>query len=172
MELGCFLLASGGTHRRCHSFQPDLPPVGIDGARTKHAAAAVARLTDDGIEDDAGAFHLPHFAGPFVENFVDALQDLIGAAAVWDHFGVPPEAAILTMDIHSSQNFLVRFYTHELTGLEIECGGRSRLPLGNASKGAGKQFAAAKEVKGVVQPTHCAAETDAGDTEVVVGGIE
>jgi len=70
------------------TFQPDLPPVGIDASRAEQTAIRCTGLANDRIQDDAGALHLLHLSRFLVDDFGHAFQNLIRPPAVWNQFSV------------------------------------------------------------------------------------
>src|SRR5207247_7480676 len=113
--------------------EPDLAPVGIDAPRTKQSTLAIACPADHILEDDTGVLERFHPTGHLIDDSRDSLQDLIGTAAIRDHFGVEPQTTVLIRSIARRENLFVTPDPDHFARLKIESRGRRRLPDRNAA---------------------------------------
>src|SRR5262245_37633624 len=70
------------------SFQPDLTPIGIDGARTEAPANCITRFTNDTLQDDGIGLEADHLAGPLVDDVRHSTTDFVFALGKRNHFRI------------------------------------------------------------------------------------
>jgi len=134
-----------------HSFEPQLAPVGGDGARAVEPAFGIQRLAHNAFECDARLLHVSHLAGDFVDDFGDRVANSNRAAAVGSHFfGVEREAAVVSLGVERSLDFELRLDADELARLEVEPPGWSFEARGRRGEQAGGRTAGEGSVHPVV----------------------
>src|SRR5262245_27317210 len=115
------------------ALQPDLSPVGIDRARTKHPTRAVPPAAKHSVQHDGGILHVEQLPGPLVEDPFDTARDAICPAAIRHRFGVEVQATVAALCVQCGENLRVRLDLHHLAWLEIQLARGRRASNGNRS---------------------------------------
>src|SRR4051812_25923503 len=116
--------------RSCHSPQPDLPPIGDNGAPAEEAAPAALAQTINSVKYNASIGKVDHMAVLFIDDMVYPAQHSVDSSGKPPHLDVVIQASVLRILIQSGENLFPGLRLNELAWLQIESlrRGASELP--------------------------------------------